>query len=67
MPSCQNRFEDRVINELISKGMPYQLESKRHDTIVHETVIDSSSHALLRRGFGTLVPFIRNVLTCDLV
>ena len=29
-------------NELISKGVPYQLESKRHDTIVHETVIDSS-------------------------
>ena len=32
-------------------------------SIVHETVIDSSqhtiqSHALLRRGFGTSVPFI---------
>ena len=35
VPSCQNRFEDR-------QGMLYQLESKRHDTIVHETVIDSS-------------------------
>ena len=44
MPSCQNRFEDRQLrrNELISKGVPYQLESKRHDTIVHKTVIDSS-------------------------
>ena len=31
-----------VRNEFILKGVPYQLESKRHGTIVHETVIDSS-------------------------
>ena len=41
MPSCQIRGQT-VRNELISKGVPYQLENERHDTIVHETVIDSS-------------------------
>ena len=49
-------------NELILKSMPYQhqLQSKCHDTIVHETgliVVNTQvqSHALLRRVFGTSV------------
>ena len=33
-----------VRNELISKGIPYQLESKRYTTIVHERVIGLSLH-----------------------
>ena len=31
-------------SELILKGMPYQLESKCHGTIVHGTVINCSQH-----------------------
>ena len=43
-PKCLAvRTDSRTVtNELISKGMPYQLESKHHDIIVHETVIGSS-------------------------
>ena len=43
-PKCLAvRTDSRTVrNELISKGVPYQLDSKRHDTIVHKTVIDSS-------------------------
>ena len=43
-PKCLAvRTDSRTVrNELISKGVPYQLDSKRHDTIVHKTVIDSN-------------------------
>ena len=33
MPSCQQIQGQTVRNELISKGVPYQLKSKCHDTI----------------------------------
>ena len=38
MPSYDNRFEDKIVG---NDGVPYQLKRK-HDTIVHKTVIDSS-------------------------
>ena len=38
--TCEQIRGQTVRNELISKGMPYQLESKRHGTIVHRTVSD---------------------------
>ena len=43
-PKCLAvRTDSRTVrNELISKGVPYQLNSKRYHTIVHKTVIDSS-------------------------
>ena len=43
-PKCLAvRTDSRTVrNKLISKGVPYHLDSKRHDTIVHKTVIDSS-------------------------